>query len=246
MADDEKKKSRVRVKIIETEEDSDLNEKSNKEEVDYKKPDEELTPTTSETNENDSPNTEKKEEDEIKENKISSQKQVSLTKKSDKIPFWILFFSFVVGLSLGAGLVGGIFYYRSNVEDVFNKIAPTDVPSSEITTEGNQPSETSSPEAETKIDFEKYSINILNGSGIKGEAGRVQGLLASSGFTKITTGNASTYNFKATEVSLKEGVSDKVFNKIEESLKTYEIEKTDNLSVSSKFDVVITVGSTKK
>lgn len=90
------------------------------------------------------------------------------------------------------------------------------------------------------------SIQILNGSGIAGEAGRAATLLKAVGFQLIETGNASGFDFKETEVAVKASVSDELVAKIEKALaKTYILAKTTRLSSDKAADVIITVGKSK-
>ncbi len=105
-------------------------------------------------------------------------------------------------------------------------------------------------EEETTMDKalkkEVIKVSILNGSGIAGEAGKVKALLNDSGFTDITTGNAKTYDFTKTIVSTKADADKSLYSEIEKSLETYDVEKGEDLSKDSEFDVVVTVGKTKK
>ena len=167
--------------------------------------------------------------------------------QKEKIPFWILFLAFLIGLSLGAGLIGGIFFYKSRVEGM-DLTSGTSKPESTITPQesvNEPPLPESSPASAEKTDLTKVNVQILNGSGIAGEAGRVDALLKKAGFTKTVTGNASTYNFTKTTVSIKKDAPADVYLAIEKALSTYVLEKNENLSSSSSYTVVITVGKDK-
>jgi outer membrane biosynthesis protein TonB len=183
------------------------------------------------------------EKEEVTKDEPKLESESSHTKPpSDKIPFWILFIAFLMGLALGAGLIGGIFYYRTKVEN-----APPNqekqLPSSQI--EDTSQNSSPTPQAQEENNLSSYSVEILNGSGIKGEAGKVEGLLSDAGFSDTTASNASSYDYTDTQVALKAAVPDEVFTKIEETLSTYKIKRVDDLGDSSKYDVVITVGSSK-
>ena len=164
--------------------------------------------------------------------------------KTEKLPFWILFIAFIIGLSIGAGLIGGIFYYRSNVSKTNKEIVnikPTSTPMStpEVTVEENETEE-------KKIDLSKYKVQVLNGSGIKGIASKTSNLLEEAGFKDIDTGNADSYNYTKTEVSFKDSVESDVFKSIEDALTDYTIEKSDDLKDTSDYDIVIIVGQPKE
>jgi len=144
----------------------------------------------------------------------------------------------VILLILGA-IVGGFFYYRQSVSEPIQEPVPTpSVP-------------TVSPTAlPIKVDLKTLSVNVLNGSGITGEAGRVKALLTKEeGFAadKVTTGNDTSSDHKETSVQLKKDTSETVFESIKEMLgETYDVIKSEEaLEEDSKYDVVITVGAKK-
>lgn len=153
-------------------------------------------------------------------------------------------FFFILILVIVAGLIGGgIYYYQTQMapldtestNEVMEKIAePTSTPEEEE----------ASPSAEMSLDT--YSVNVLNGSGIAGEAGKVSTALEAEGFENIDTGNASSYDYIETEVSLKEEVPTTVYDAIKNALEdTYIITKGDELDEDSEFDIEIIVGSKK-
>jgi len=230
MEEKEKKEEgkRIKLQVIEEENDN-SNEPEKKEEGKEKKSEEEVKTKT---------HTEDKS---IKDKDDNSQESIEKP-KPERLPFWVLFIAFVIGLSIGAGLIGGIFYYRSKVSKT-NKtvtIKPTSTPLStpKITVEENIP--------EKKIDLSKYKIQVLNGSGIKGIASKTSDLLEEAGFKDIDTENADSYSYTKTEVSLKSSVKPDVFKSIEETLTNYTVEKSDDLKDTSDYDIVITVGQLKK
>jgi len=143
-------------------------------------------------------------------------------------------------LAVVGAVVGGIFYYKASVPapsmNDNEKLEPTDTPSDQITP---------TPEA-VELNLSKYKVNVLNGSGTAGEAGKVETALEDAGFTSVETGNANSYDFTATEVSLKDDLPNGIYEAISEALgKTYKVEKSSTtLPDSSEYDAVITVGST--
>lgn len=219
--DSEKKPTRVRVEVIEEE----------------KHPSGEIT-ESNDDNKDTKVADDVKPEKTVEEFKLQPEMKES-GPKSDKIPIWILFLAFLIGLLLGAGLIGGVFYYRSHLgdESIPPKIENED---SDIVYE-----ETTTPEPKVEIDYSKYTINILNGSGIKGEAAKVEELLKDLNFKSIDTGNADSYEFAETEIALKEGLSETIFTDLEKALSTYSVKKVDNLESSSNYDIQITVGQKK-
>jgi len=136
-----------------------------------------------------------------------------------------------------AGVVGGFYYYSTNIKKSDDKLEENEEVSvvEEVTP---------TPEI---VDLKTYSVSVLNGSGIAGEAGRADALLKSAGFENTETGNAEEFDFVATEIAYKEKVPASVLAKIEEALKAgYLTETADQrLAEDAEFDIVITVGSKK-
>lgn len=147
----------------------------------------------------------------------------------------VLIASFMI---LGA-IAGGVFYYKKGISK--RKV---------ITSEPKIETPTPLPTiTEQKVDLKKLSVNVLNGSGKRGEAAKVKELLTSFGFdsVKIKTGNASSYDYKQTNVSLKDSFPESVFEAVKNSLSDYEVVKSEEqLKEDSEFDIIIIVGSEKK
>lgn len=152
--------------------------------------------------------------------------------KSDKLPFWVVFVTLLFGILLGAGLVSGIFYYKNAVT------TPQATPEPEAT-EAPTVLPTTTPTAVKK----DVTISILNGSGKKGEAGKVEELLKAANFTKTTTGNADSYNHKTTDIAYKKMVTAETIDQIKTALAGYDI-KLLTTEPKSDTEVEITVGST--
>lgn len=179
-----------------------------------------------------------------------TEEVLTQTEEKSKVPFLVLLISFFVGLVIGAGLIGGIFYYRSSI-NIGTELAedmPDSTPAAtpETTPEAQNVDELEEQSNTEELDLSAFKIQILNGSGIAGEAGRVETLLNTYGFTETTVGNAGTYDFTDTEVSIKESSSNKLIDEFKSALARYSIVESDPLAENSPYDVVITVGKTKK
>ncbi len=149
-----------------------------------------------------------------------------------------IFFVFLLAFAVIGALIGGLIYYKQKVSSpkMVADVSPTPVEAT--------PAPTATPAA--MVDISKLKLNILNGSGIKGEAGKVETLLTKAGFTEdnISTGNANTYDYKTTSVALKKGVPDVVFDKVKSALGSgYDVVKgVGTVKDTSSFDVEIIVG----
>ena len=136
-------------------------------------------------------------------------------------------------------LTGGILYSRSaiNSEDIRSKANETQ--ETEIT-----PTITIAPVEEVEeIDLSKYKLQVLNGSGIAGQAGAVDELLQAEGFAESDMDNADSYDYQDTEIQLKSGTPKEVYDSIERALNSdYQVVKGDALDKDSNFDVIVIVG----
>jgi len=95
------------------------------------------------------------------------------------------------------------------------------------------------------IDKLAYSIRILNGSGIAGEAGRIRTLLDEEGFDVSGTGNADRYDYEDTVVRTKASVSKAYVELLKDVLaKRKSVYSIDELEETSADDIVIIVGRT--
>lgn len=109
---------------------------------------------------------------------------------------------------------------------------------------GEEQVETKAPTQEPEVvDLAELSLQIQNGTGVAGEADFASDILLAEGFVLFDTANADSFDYLASEVRLKEGLTDTVFTTIERALNSdFTVEKGENLSEDSEFDVVIIIG----
>lgn len=181
---------------------------------------------------------------EIKEEKKDPLETQIEQEEKQTIPFWVLFLAFLLGLALGAGIVGGLFFYKSKMLDVKSTPTPTST-SKPVDSPQMQGTPVSSPSASPAA-LKNIKVNILNGTGVKGAAAKVEALITAAGFEDITVGNASTFNFTKTVIQIKKDVGSEVLKAIQKALgDTYELEEKDPTKTQTS-DVIITVGKTLK
>lgn len=173
----------------------------------------------------------------LKDIRPDTTKEIEKGSKSFFKSFLLIF----IFLILAGGLVGGIIYYKKGVNKKSSETTDKISTQEELT-----PTPTPIP---TKVELEisKYTLSILNGSGIAGEAKGVADILKEAGFSEAKTGNADRYDYISTSVSLKESVPEEVFNKIKDILSdTYTLERSKkSLEESSLYDIIIIVGKKK-
>lgn len=158
---------------------------------------------------------------------------------SDPINFlWVI----IPGMILLGLLVGGIFAYYSGMNKLKTNQNITKTTTSESTPSANSPT----PTPTVKPDLTQYKIKILNGSGIKGEAGKVQTLLEKAGFKVESTGNAKTYDYTQTIIQAKSSIEENFLVSLKENLsKSYKVAKNETLKDTEASSVIIIVGSSK-
>lgn len=144
--------------------------------------------------------------------------------------------TFVVALSLGGLIVGGI---SSAINSNNKKNQPS---SSPIAVASPEP--IASPAAEEEVILSDYKVLVLNGIGEAGAAGTVKDLLEAEDFESVDTDNADEFNATKTTIALKQTTPEKVFEVIQTAINdNYEINRLEELlTEDSDYDVVITVG----
>lgn len=154
--------------------------------------------------------------------------------------FWIL----IPGMLLLGLLIGGIFAYVFGIQKISDSNKPNASDTENVTVKPTV-SPTTKPTASPSANLSKYKIKILNGSGIKGEASKVQTLIEADGFTILSTGNATTYDYTKTQITLKTGIDQDFVSTLVATLKkNYQLEDTKTVS-SQTNDITIIVGSLK-
>lgn len=120
----------------------------------------------------------------------------------------------------------------------FSVSSPTPIPS---------PSESASASASpTSSDKADISVEILNGTGVPGEAAFLQGQLKSMGFEDIKTANGSSQSETATTVTFARSVPESIQDELEAKLKTLYTEvKVSTSSTLSGIDIRILTGLRK-
>lgn len=174
-------------------------------------------------------------QDEIKE-KVEISEEILPNQAPTFNPIIII----LPGLLLLGALLGGIIFYQKSINSQNSEVVPSPSPNEQVTP-------TSTPLASPAASLSKYSINIMNGSGISGEAGKAKTLVEGAGFKVGKTGNASTYDFTKTIIKAKTTVEKDYLDALNKALgKNYTVDSAvQSLSSSSSDDVQIILGSLK-
>jgi len=140
-------------------------------------------------------------------------------------------------------IAGVLWYFRENaVKQISLEDETTSTPS---------PSKISptpaSDSAKLAIDYSKYKIKVLNGSGIGGAAAKGKEIVESEKFIVEEIGNAKTSDYEKTIIQAKKDVDKAFLDKLKSVLeKTYLLDANKELEDSEEVDVVIIIGSSKQ
>lgn len=141
-------------------------------------------------------------------------------------------------------LAGGIGYFLLWSNTISNPWFKTSKSTQPKPTTAAVPSVTSKPgpTAEPLMDKSGIKIEILNGSGIEGQAGKISSLLQEVGFSNVTTGNIDDFDQRTT-ITYKKTVLKDILTDITDAMKNDFPDPTLQVaSQSSEYDVVITTG----
>jgi hypothetical protein len=188
--------------------------------------------------ENQEENKETKAEEFSQENiKEDGEKKSSPVKKIIFITLIIVLFGGIIG--------GGIFVYHKAMKKSGAETKPS-LPTSGLTSptpieEADQPAPTATPSPQ--LERGDLKVQVLNGGGIAGLAGKVKELLENLGYQEVKTGNAASYDYEETEVSVKEEKEAYLKLLVDDLSEDYSVgTKSSDLKESSQFDAVVIVG----
>ncbi len=134
-------------------------------------------------------------------------------------------------------VVGGTIYLASSGNLKMPSFAAKPTPTATPTV---APTATPVP---VEVKKEDLKIQVLNGSGIPGVAGKLKTLLEEKGYTVSDTGNADNYDYETTEIQVKSG-KDEILKVLETDLKEdYSLNASpETLSDDVPYDARIIIG----
>ncbi|MEK7497860.1 MAG: LytR C-terminal domain-containing protein [Patescibacteria group bacterium] len=123
---------------------------------------------------------------------------------------------------------------------------PTATPSVESFGDtSNETIDTETPAPSPTTDKTTISVKILNGTGIAGEAGFLQDIFKTLGYSKIEVGNAEDQTQTTTEISFSSDMAQDLMDEITAKLKSVYQTVTTKTSSGQASDVVVTTGLRK-
>lgn len=161
--------------------------------------------------------------------KMSEEEEASVSNMPPKKNYmWPILFIFIIALAL----LGGIFVYKNSTK------------SEKVNVVTLSPTPTTMPTPTITVDLSKYPIEILNGSGVDGEAGREKANLEQEGFTVASVGNADNSDYTKTIIQAKATVSQAFLDKLKSVLeKSFVVGEGEELSEDEDSDVIVIIGS---
>lgn len=176
-----------------------------------------------------------KNETEIQKTSVENKIWIEERKEKQKSKLWmyLIFLLLIVGVGAATmyqtGLLKAIFSKKVAVNEVVPSISPT----VEITPEP------------TGIDLSVFQVQVLNGSGITGEAAKIKASLLVDGFEKVITGNTEATS--GGKILAKESVPEMVVDTVRKHLADdYTMQPNEVLESDEKYDLIVIIGSEKK
>jgi hypothetical protein len=174
----------------------------------------------------------------IKSRNLLDEDISETTEESGNHSTWIFI---IVGLLIVGALALGLAVFTGFVKNPFDQ---PKVESPKVVTETITSLATPTPEESSQSAKEELKLQILNGSGVAGQAGFVKEKLEEIGFTNIETGNAVGTGSDETVVAYLDTVSTEVLEELVKELEEIfvEVSKQEAGEVGD-YDIIITTGS---
>lgn len=174
----------------------------------------------------------KKDEEEEREEKPQSKK----TNKSGRS---LKYFLYTTSVALVvAALVGSFFVYREGVR----KLEHAEESPAPLTTPTPLPTQT--PTLAKELERENLVLQVLNGRGAAGTAAEAQEYLEGLGYTVEGVGNAESFDYEETEISIKEDKSQYLGLLVTDLESKYAVaSQSSDLEKGSEYDAVIIIGA---
>jgi len=122
---------------------------------------------------------------------------------------------------------------------------PTATPSVESSSDTSEIIDTETPAPSPTTDKSTISVKVLNGTGITGEAGFLQDIFKTLGYSKIEVGNATDQSNTSTEISYSSDLAQDLMDEVTAKLKTVYQTVTTKTSSGQASDIVVTTGLRK-
>jgi hypothetical protein len=178
----------------------------------------------------------------------SSPKKAQSPKR--KAFIYVILFVLIIGVAIFAGN----YFLSKHTAKIESTPTPTPTPTVEVT-----PTPTASPSASptgkvtptptgkvtpTGTTSKSLEIEVLNGSGTPGEAGKAASVLKAAGYTITSTGNADTFDYPQTVIQIKKSKQQLATQLKNDLSSSYTVDpKIQTLAETSDSDAIVIVGA---
>lgn len=151
--------------------------------------------------------------------------------RSKQSHLWV----YLVVLLVVLVVCGGVLWKMGFLTTFFGSSAGKKVETTALTS----PTPTASPTAETVV-WSRYTAQVLNGSGVSGEAAKVKKYLIELGIENIDTGNTEATN--ESQIRIKTDIPQAVADGVINVTKGYQLVPGSALTDLDKYDLIIVLG----
>ncbi len=151
------------------------------------------------------------------------------------------FFVPVLVIVVAAALMGGYLLFSAESKSAFRIDLPFFAKAKQVAS----PSPAASAAAEEKKITDKgaMSVEVINGTGVVGQAGKVKTMLEGIGFSNITAANAENTGNTVTKVEYSSDIDRGVREEVEAELKkTFEQVESSDAGADSTYQIIVTTG----
>lgn len=192
---------------------------------------------------------EKEKEEEKKEEKVEetsdSKKEESSEEeegsKKDKPGVGKLLWIIIPTTLLVGALAGGVITYFSG----YSSAVPEPTPTAQATIPPDtEQTTTETTDQEKELQRSEVKIQVLNGSGVGGAAGKARDVLEKLGYVDVAVGNADSSTYTETEIAAKKDKSDYAELVSTDLKDSYSLaSEVGTVPDTSDYDIIITLGS---
>lgn len=165
--------------------------------------------------------------------KSSVMPEISMHRNNSKKPLMVWAIVTIIVAILTGGILFAVSRKGTTIPTLFVRPTPTSTPA---------PTATPTPTPAT-VDKSSFEIQVLNGGGVAGAAGKMKTFLEDKGYKVSGTGNTPDYTYDTTEIHGKTSETDAVANLKADLKDSYTLGTVDTaLDASASADVQVIVG----
>jgi len=162
----------------------------------------------------------------------------TIDEQPNRKPRVIAFIVVLLLLLVALGFAANYFLHTKTTKQTTVATVPTATPMPTIL-----PTDTPSATPSATLAPTPLTVQVLNGSGVAGAAGKIATSLKTLGYTVTSTGNADTFDYKNIVIEVKKSEASALTKLKTDLSKDYTVGSTSaTLSASNKTDAIVIVG----